>query len=176
VAIDVEVKNLLEVQRELERKIAELHGEPILRAMREATLLVDRDAKKNAPVDVGRLRASITPSVKQEGTQVIGIVGSNVKYAAAVELGSKPHMPPVQAIAEWVRHKKLAGTYSIKTHKRMGSKSRQGGEDLSLAWAIALKIKKFGTKPHPFLVPAFKQNRDAIYQIFQRAVKGITSK
>jgi hypothetical protein len=40
---------------------ADLHGEPMLQGMRNATLLVTRDAKRFAPVDTGRLRASITP-------------------------------------------------------------------------------------------------------------------
>ncbi|KPJ77284.1 MAG: hypothetical protein AMJ81_00035 [Phycisphaerae bacterium SM23_33] len=55
--------------------------------MRDATLLVERHAKINAPVDTGRLRASITPEVRQQSNTVQGVVGSNVVYAPFQELG-----------------------------------------------------------------------------------------
>ena len=75
-SIRAELKRLREVQKEMERIARELHGEPILNAVRRATLIVERGAKLKAPVDTGRLRASITP-----------VVGASVKYAGYVETG-----------------------------------------------------------------------------------------
>ena len=91
--IDLEVTGLRETQRSLEKAVANLHGAPVLEAFRDATLMVQRDAKIAAPVDTGRLRASITPEVTLEGPDVIGIVGSNVVYAPFQELGTK-HIKP----------------------------------------------------------------------------------
>jgi phage gpG-like protein len=71
--------------------------------MREATLLVVNEAKQRAPVDTGRLRASITPEVRREDGGVVGIVGSNVVYAPYMELGTRPHWPPPGALAVWAR-------------------------------------------------------------------------
>ncbi|MFA5714363.1 MAG: HK97-gp10 family putative phage morphogenesis protein [Candidatus Paceibacterota bacterium] len=88
-SVKFEVRGLKEAQRNLERAVRDLQGEPILNAMRDSTLLVTRNAKINAPVDTGRLRASITPSVASMKETVTGIVGSNVKYAPYVELGTK---------------------------------------------------------------------------------------
>lgn len=53
-------------------------------------------AKKACPVDTGRLRNSITHAQYDENTEVIG---SNVSYAAFVELGTskmaaKPYLRP----------------------------------------------------------------------------------
>lgn len=56
-------------------------------------LLISRDAKRNAPVDTGRLRASIIPEIEDlEATVQAGgseIVGTNVDYAAVQEFGNK---------------------------------------------------------------------------------------
>lgn len=51
-------------------------------------LFVERDAKINAPVDTGRLRASITHRITTEGNDSIVEVGTNVEYAPAVEFGT----------------------------------------------------------------------------------------
>lgn len=79
--LKVEINRLRETQAATERIIAGLHGEPMVQAMQRATLLVQRNAKINAPVDTGRLRASITPEIRARDRSVIGVVGSNVVYA-----------------------------------------------------------------------------------------------
>jgi hypothetical protein len=33
---------------------------------------------------------------------VIGVVGSPLAYALPVEIGTRPHFPPVAAILDWV--------------------------------------------------------------------------
>jgi HK97 gp10 family phage protein len=80
-AIRVEVRGLKEVQQKMEQLAKDVCGTPMRDAMRTATLLVERSAKINAPVDTGRLRASITPEVRMTTVTVQGIVGSNVVYA-----------------------------------------------------------------------------------------------
>ena len=37
-AIDIEVKGLQEIQRKMEQMVVDLHGAPVLNAMRESTL------------------------------------------------------------------------------------------------------------------------------------------
>ena len=87
--ISIDVKGMKELQRKNEQMVRDLRGEPMLNAMRKCTLMVQRDAKINAPVKTGRLRASITPEVRVEGkADVIGVVGSNVDYALVQEIGS----------------------------------------------------------------------------------------
>lgn len=87
--IDIEVKGLIELQRKAEQMVSDLHGAPILDAMRDSVLVIQRDARINAPVDTGRLRASITPEITTNTQDVIGIVGSNVIYAPYQEFGTR---------------------------------------------------------------------------------------
>jgi HK97 gp10 family phage protein len=174
--IRAEIRGLKEVQAKMEQVVKDLNGAPYLNAMRDATLIVTRDAKRNAPVDTGRLRASITPEVKQRWLTTQGVVGSNVKYAPYVELGTRPHWPPLGAIQGWVHRKGLAGVYSIKTHRRVGGKAQQQSEDRQIAFLISRAIAARGTKPVEFLKRAFDDNKERIVALLGRAVTGIVRK
>jgi len=81
--------------------------------MRRLVLRVERNAKTLCPVDTGRLRSSITSNVRLIGTRsegglrapITGTVGSDVKYASYVELGTRkmaarPFLRPALAAAE----------------------------------------------------------------------------
>ena len=85
----VEVKGLKELQRNMERIVKDLAGNPMMKAIAKAVLLVQRSAKKNAPVDTSRLRASITPDIVTRDTVIRGVVGSNVSYAPFQEFGTR---------------------------------------------------------------------------------------
>lgn len=71
--------------------------EAIARALEAVGLQAEGYAALLAPVDTGRLRASITHEVR-EGEKAV-YVGTNVEYAAYVELGTKrtkaqPYLKP----------------------------------------------------------------------------------
>jgi len=144
VSIAVEIRGLKETQRNMERIARDLRGEPYLNAMRRATLMVQRSAKLKAPVDTGRLRASITPEVRMQGNLVTGVVGSNVKYAGYVELGTKAHFVPAKYIGRWA--------------------SRHGLDDTGLF---------VSGRAQPYLEPALKENEDRIVGILGAAVAQI---
>lgn len=155
------VHGLAETQRKLEQVVADLRGEPLLGAMRDATLIVQGAAKQAAPVDSGRLRASISPEIRRDGDTIQGVVGSNVKYAPYMELGTgtfagkKPYFPPPKALDTWARRHGVAG----------------GG------FVVARAIYKAGgLRPRRFLQGAFEQNEGRIREKIERAVKGIVDK
>lgn len=150
--INVEVKGLEETQRKMEQVVQDLEGTPLINAMRDCALMVERDAKILAPVDTGRLRASITPQVRRNGNTVMGVVGSNVKYAAAVETGSKPHWAPFRALEGWAR--------------------RHGANEAEVWFAIGIK----GTRAQPYLQPAFEKNENAIKDKLEDFVVKIVQK
>lgn len=75
------------------------------------------------------------------------------------------------SIVEWVRAKGLSGSYSVKTQRRTGSKNAQLEQDLQVAYPIFLSILRNGSRPHPFLYPAFVQQRPKIIKSIQMAVK-----
>jgi len=100
------------------------------------------------PVNLGWLRSGTSrgePVLR--GTVFEGEVMNPLSYGLPVEYGRKPgKMPPVDAIQFWVMRKGLAGTYSIKTQRRLGSYKTQDEQDRQMAWAVAKRIAKYGTK------------------------------
>ena len=147
--MNFELKNFDETTDDLNRMGEEIGGPPMLRIMRDAAMLVTREAKMLVPVDTGRLRASITPEVRQAGNSFVGIVGSIVEYAKAVEEGTKPHWPPVGELATWAR--------------------RHGWTEANIRYVIGTR----GTRPHPYLVPAVENNSDAIARLFARGIEQV---
>jgi len=147
--ISVEVKGLREAQKRALDDMRALGGQPMVDAMRQATLVVMADARRRVPVDTGRLRASIVPEVEVHGHSVEGIVGSNVAYAPYMELGTRPHFPPVSALRIWAR--------------------RHGVEALLVARAISRR----GTRPRAFLMGAYVENEERVYRIIDEAAKDI---
>jgi len=150
--IDIEVKGLIQLQRKTEQMVADLHGAPILDAMRDSVLIITRGAKQNAPVDTGRLRASITPGVSETSDGAEGVVGSNVAYAPYMEFGTRPHWPPISAMEPWA--------------------SRHG----TVGFLVARSIALHGIKPRRFLQMAFESNQGWIVKRFARAVNEVVEK
>jgi hypothetical protein len=89
-------------------------------------------------VAFGNLAASIVSNFVRDASmarEIIGVspsVGADV-YAAPVETGARPHMPPSSALVPWVQKK-----FGIEDEKQA----------TSVAFAIALKIRKKGTQGH----------------------------
>lgn len=59
-------------------------------AMQRCVLIVEAQAKREAPVKRGTLRRSITSRVERGGSR--GVIGTNLSYARPVHEGSKPHV------------------------------------------------------------------------------------
>ena len=144
--ISVVAKGIKEAQEYLKGISDKFTGRGMWKGMKEATMKVTRDAKQLAPHDTGHLRASIMPSV--QGTKVVqGIVGSNVKYAPYMELGTKRFWPPISALEPWA--------------KRHGIP----------AFLVARSIARYGIAARPFLSKAFEQNAAWIHHRFEEVVR-----
>lgn len=150
--LEVDIRGLQELQQKVDQVVTDLHGRPMLNGMRRATLLVVTDAKKLVPVDTGRLRSSITPEIRAEGNNVIGVAGSNVLYAPYVETGTKPHFPPPAALRVW------ASRHGVSAH------------------AVAISISRRGTKGVHYMQRAFDQNQGRIKALIGNAVEEIVAK
>lgn len=75
-------------------KLTELGSAMVEQVKNEVELTaydIETDAKKNCPVDTGRLRASIIAMVDRD--KIAALVGTNVEYAAHVELGTHKQTP-----------------------------------------------------------------------------------
>ncbi len=69
---------------------------------------LETDLRRRTPIGTGRLAASIavTP-VSISGGRVAGGVGYTAPHAEAVELGTRPHRPPIADLIAWARAKGL---------------------------------------------------------------------
>jgi phage gpG-like protein len=164
--IDAEILGLKEVAEKLDQLASEAgHGSFTLTgALQESTgkaaLLVTRSARKNAPVDTGRLRASITPEVVTRDNVVRGIVGSNVKYAPYMELGTRPHTPPWDPIYRWALRKTRGNISQAR----------------ALAAGAIRAISRRGNIALRFLQRALDDNADKIFNLIGDAIKRIIEK
>lgn len=125
---------------------------------------LEAEVKDRTPAAHGLLRASIVGRANSVGgamnTHVLGIVGSANAYVVPVELGTKPHMPPVLAIEDWVKVK-LGLT---------------GKEARSAAWGIARKIAKKGTKGAFMFRDAFEENAAEVQHQFDQTISRILAR
>lgn len=100
----------------------------------------------------GGYRSSISAQpVQRLSDRVIGTVGTFSPYAIPIELGTKPHMPPVQPIQDWVRSK--LGIYDED-------------EQEGIAWAIAKKIQRDGTEAQYIARDTWQDNYHNVEQNF----------
>ena len=70
----------------------------------------------------------------------------------------------IEALTLWVKRKGLAGTYSVKSGRRLGGKSTQLSQDEKLARFLAIKILKNGIRPQPYLIPAYEAEKPKLIE------------
>ena len=75
-------------------EVVKEYNTAVEQAVKEAVLIIEADAKRNAPVDTGRLRASITNEVRKIANAVLeGRVGTNIRYGYFQEIGTSKMDP-----------------------------------------------------------------------------------
>lgn len=79
----------------------------------------------------------------------------------------------LKIITDWVRRKGIAGTYSVKTKRRLGSKTTKADEDSQAAYPIAVSILNKGVHPHPFFFQPFFDERKALVERVRKIVEGV---
>lgn len=125
-------------------------------AVTEADLLVYRELSETVPVGAGGaagLKGSLFHEERVSGAQALGIVASPLPHAVAVELGTKPHFPPVEALVDWVKAKFA-----------MSSDQAARG----VAFAIARKIAVRGTQAQRPFGRTFQAVESQVHDIFNR--------
>lgn len=69
--------------------LLETAGGPVGRDLAARAQRVESKAKALAPVDTGRLRGSISYAIARDGAGLYADIGTNVEYAAFLELGTR---------------------------------------------------------------------------------------
>lgn len=145
-----------------------------------------RNIENGGNIASGLLRNSGRTVVQPDGTVDAGFY---IGYAAFVEEGRPSgKMPPIDVIYQWIVKKKLEPKKMadkavekrepraiIKREKgqRTRKKDKMTKEQRakwSMAYLIARHIGEYGTKPHPFLKPAYDEHRVAIGQFMQQTI------
>jgi len=134
--------------------------EEMATSLMEAMFLLEREIKELIPVGAhGLLRGSVTHKIVAlaRGQSVSGKVFSPLSYAVPVELGTKPHFPPLAPLRDWAE-------------KKLGVSKSQSR---SVAFAIARKIAAKGTQPQKPFETGFRDNADQVNTIFGRGLARI---
>ena len=158
-AIAVDLSGLKALQAAFARA-PEITIEELRRAMVEADSLLEREVKDATPTAAGTLRGSVTHTEEVSETGVIGMTFSPLKYAEAVELGTKPHFPPIDALVDWVVQK-------------LGVPEKRAR---SVAFLVARKISRSGTPAHGMFQRTLAWQKSQVESIFDRAVERITER
>ncbi|HYE35502.1 hypothetical protein [Methylocaldum sp.] len=154
--------------QELWRQAPEIADREFHAAMEESLALLQREVVEATPTGAyGLLRKSIIAREPQRLSDgLIGVVdvqdaqgkfGSVLNYAVAVELGTRPHFPPVEPLIDWVREK-----LGVDRDEAPG-----------VAFRVARKISRTGTKGAHMFERTMKAQRAQVQQIFRRAVQRI---
>lgn len=101
---------------------------------------VREDLKQQNINASSKLSQSLKSVVKQKG-KWIEISISLEDYWKYIEYGTRPHFPPIQAIRKWI---------DVKPVLPRPMKGKLPTKD-QLAFLIARKISRVGTRPKPFL-------------------------
>jgi hypothetical protein len=95
-----------------------------------ATQYLKGEVIDRTPAAEGALRDSAFTRVEELPSGMIGVVAMSSPYVEAVELGTKPHMPPIEPLEQWVKTK-------------LGLSGKEGA---NAARGIQWKIFHHGTK------------------------------
>lgn len=149
------------------KRAPEMVIEELTAATYEAEMLLEREIKDLTPTGVGAaggLRGSIQSQMPEVlSNTVIGMVGSTLTYAEAVELGTKPHpvgSDGIRSIYDWVQHK-------------LGISE---DEAQSIAYAIAWKIRMKGTPGKFMFTKTLAAQRAQLAELHQAAAGRIVNR
>lgn len=104
----------------------------------------------------------INSGAVKEGADNTILAGFPTIYAYYVEFGRRAgKWPPFRFIYEWVRVRHMAA---------------DDDEAQDIAYAIQRSIGRKGTKPHPFLRPAFEKNKRLYEQVIRKGAAKVMNK
>lgn len=147
----------------------EIVMEELETAMGSVMQYLHRETMDRTPKDSGLLRAGFIPEVESARAfdLVVGTLSNALPYALPVELGTKPHFPPLAPLADWaLRHIEYFSSGS--------------GDDVPDPWQIARgiqrKIGRQGSPGYGMARFALLDGRETIAAEFAEAGARITAR
>ena len=145
-----------------------------------SALNIQSGAKRLAPVNFGQLRNSIYLKEQKSEKGIVFTVGSNASYAAYVQFGTggkESITAGFEELASGFKGKK-GGTFKDMVKALtlwVRRKGIGGGNDKSIAYAIAISILRKGLRPQPFLIPAFQTEKPKLIKNILNVLKNVKS-
>lgn len=135
------------------------------RVLEALALLAQREARRQAPVDTGMLRASIGID-RRDALRLV--VGTAARYAAAMEEGAKPHWPPPQPIERWVwRNRAKFGVTTATGRAARGGAARRRVQ--RIAYRVRRVIARRGLKGRGYMRQAYQRVQARVPQMARQA-------
>lgn len=145
-----DASQLKDLEKEFETMASAVFDKYVEQAANIAGITLRDEARTLSAIDTGDLRKSIESKMTRITSGVSMLVSPSEPYAHNIEFGQPPgtYVSPA-ALAGWVRRHGMAP---------------------GAAYAISRKIKKVGTKAHPFLFPALEKKEESIFLIIAQGV------
>lgn len=150
-----------EFEDKVMRQLDQLMRRILLKIHRDADRII-RDGKAIASAEMVK---NLREQVYVEAGKIIGVVGvgANVPYGIFRHEGTRPHFPPIEPIKKWVIQKGLLRDSRGKpTTARRATREGDDRRAYGIAYLIARKIFRRGTRGLPFLKLALQMNTDYI--------------
>lgn len=158
-------------------RLVKVYQAEIKKFIQKSCLLLEQEVARGTPVGVtGTLRAGVRSKLISYNHGRVGVEGPGARYAPFAEAGrSRGKMPPVDAIALWLRRtdkgqryvRAIKAAYRIKSDKQA---LRQA------AFLKARAIGRRGTKGAFMFKEAEKKMKPRILQMAERLAKEIADK
>lgn len=157
-SFDVELEGMDQVQKRLASMHERVHN-AVVQAIIIGSAIIEEASKNylkiNNSIVTGNLFQSVGTTLTHDEEQVVALVGSALYYAwpyqfgMTVDQGDFDTPAFAEAILTWAAIKGFP----------------------EAAGAIVDHIRKYGTKPHPFIVEAFNENKQQVYAIIKKATE-----
>jgi hypothetical protein len=134
-----------------------------------SALNIQRNAKRMAPANFGKLRQSINIDINKT---LFKSVFSSVKYAPYVEFGTKGNARiPSGYEAFAAQYKGKGGGTIMEMVKALTLWVKRKGIDPKLTFVIVRAILRNGIKPQPFFIPAFEAEKPKLLSRLKKLFK-----
>ena len=160
--VDIQIDGL----DQLRRNLADLPGrlnEAAAGAIEVLGLGMVGDAKRNAPHNLGTLRATIVymgRGMRRGDALATGVVGSSLSYAATMEAGRDANEtpPPIGPIIAWVNQKSRGsrGVFQLDEPE----------DAIRIAYGVQTNIAKFGIVGRRYLAKALERHAPTLASRF----------
>lgn len=146
-SLSVEITGLDELIEAFKRS-PQVSQKEMNKAIKKSIIKLLGTAKKKTPVDLGFLRG---PGMQTSFSNLQGVLENKAPYAIYVHEGTKPHFPPLEAIAPWAERHNIP------------------------PFLVARAIAQKGTKAQPFFADAVKEEKGYVDRAFRTALENITN-